>query len=254
MTNPNTQIVNAGVEYVFGLKNTWLSATTIGILPGYARSFDNTNDMILNGTFNNPALIINVAIIGANGFDRPGPLAANTRYLVFLIADSTENYPIAAIISINGSGPNMPAGYDVFRRIGSIRTDGSGNILKFYQFGVSPDKYYFYDVPIAVLTSGSATTFTSIQLPQVSSEYNSIAYFNVTYTPAVATNTAQFIAAGSTATSGLISFGTGVAGAQVGQLILPIVLLGGISQVQYKVSAGDSLSMSVAGFQDALGN
>lgn len=73
---------------------------------------------------------------GNGGLDT-GSKANNTLYHCFAIAknDNTSDF----LFSTSISSPNMPTDYTYKRRIGSIRTNASGNIVSFYQDG---DKFY----------------------------------------------------------------------------------------------------------------
>jgi len=62
---------------------------------------------------------------GANALDT-GTKANSTWYAVFIIRKSSDG-TIATLASTSDTAPTMPAGYDQKRRIGWIKTDGSGN-------------------------------------------------------------------------------------------------------------------------------
>jgi hypothetical protein len=61
-----------------------------------------------------------------------GTKAINTTYHCFLIRKDSDG-SIDAGYDTSVSAANIPAGYTAYRRIGSILTDGSGNILAFTQ-------------------------------------------------------------------------------------------------------------------------
>ena len=68
-----------------------------------------------------------------NGLDT-GARAASTWYHVYLIrkdADGTGD----VLFSTSVSSPSLPAGYSTFRRVGSVRTNASTNIIAFTQTG-----------------------------------------------------------------------------------------------------------------------
>jgi len=258
---PQTPIVNAGNVYVNGLNVGWGSNSTITITQGLARDSLNVNDIIL-GTFDtgsplwtNIAATIDGDVIGANGMDR-AVAAVSTRYSVFVIGDSTGYHPSAGLLSPSSNNPILPLGYDMFRRIGVVATDGSAHFLKISQYGQGLYRTNFLDVGINVLTAGNATSFTELNLEGLAKAFPSIpckAYLKVNYTPASATNIAHFLPFGSTATNGIVVFGTGVAGAQQGIIEVPTAGGPGASSILYKVSnAGDSLTLDVIGFDDYL--
>lgn len=249
-----TPIVNAGLSYVNGLQLSKTGNKTLGLTAGAARDSQNVNDIILSGIFNINQLSINGANVGANGCDQAA-LAISSNYYVFIIGDSTAHNPTAGLLSLSQFTPILPFGYDMFRRIGYIRTDGSANILSFYQSQCTAERTTFYDVAPNVLTAGVATAFTLLSLtgPLPQSSLSGLVWLDISYTPASATNLAQFLPGGSLATNGIVRFGTGVAGAQVGQVCVPYRTIGGTPQILYKVSnAGDSLTVNVAGYSESL--
>jgi hypothetical protein len=67
-----------------------------------------------------------------NGLDT-GSVSASTWYHVWCIGktDGTTDF----LFSTSATAPTMPSGYTLKRRIGSVKTDGSSNVIKFYQFG-----------------------------------------------------------------------------------------------------------------------
>lgn len=87
-----------------------------------------------------------------------GNKAVSTYYHCFAIAktDGTSDF----LFSTSATTPTMPSGYTYKRRIGSIRTDASGNIMGFVQ--VKDNFYYktpFLDVSVTNLGT-SATIYT----------------------------------------------------------------------------------------------
>lgn len=92
----------------------------------------------------------------AGGLDT-GSVATDTWYSVWAIAKADKVQDV--LFSTSASSPTMPASYIYKRRIGWIKTDGSGNIIPFRQEG---DKFYwlsyFYDY--SSIPSGGGTTVT----------------------------------------------------------------------------------------------
>lgn len=256
MANPNLPIVNAGTKYANGCILAWVSNTVLSLTVGAARDNRDENDIIL-GSVLTPSLnigaTINAALIGvANGLDA-GALAANSDYAVYIIGDSTGNSPVAGLISTNFAQPILPRGYDIFRRVGAAMTDGSAHFLKWFQYGRSLTRTYYYDAPIVVLTAGAATTFTAVDLNSALPNVGPYeVYFQAAYTPGAATNVAEFINGLSTATSGSIKIGTGVAVAQTIPFWIGAAAIPGLPSIKYKVTAGDALTLSVIGYKDEL--
>ena len=63
---------------------------------------------------------------------------------------------IAGIASLSSVAPALPGGYSYSRRIGSIKTDSSGNILAFKQNG----NYFYWNSPVLDVQTTSSTTRT----------------------------------------------------------------------------------------------
>ncbi len=243
---PDTPIVNAGVKYVNGLALTLLTDETVQIAAGAARDTTNTNDIILN-----EAVTINGLAVGANGVD-VAALAASQLYAVYLIGDSTKYQDAAGLLSLDAEQPLLPFGYDMYRRIGWVRTDGSADLLQFWQYGEGQERMYYYDVGISELSGGAATTFTAIDLATSVPPIVTEVLLDLTFTPDGATELAEFLPFGSAATAGIVRFGTGVAGAQVGMVMVPAQLDDGVPKILYKVATGDTLTVLVAGFKDYM--
>lgn len=120
---PQTPIVNAGLKYVNGLllSNSPLAPNTQLVLgAGQARDSSNVNDMLLSND-----VALDGLHVGANGMD-VAVLAPNGMYAVYLIGDSTENQPIAGLLSLaSNAQPFLPFGYDMFRLIGYVSTNAA---------------------------------------------------------------------------------------------------------------------------------
>lgn len=82
---------------------------------------------------------------------------ANTTYYVYIIGNSTGSL-IDILISSSSTTPTLPAGYSLFRQIGSYTTDSSSHISSIAYYGLNPsdDKSisYILDNIIPDYTSG----------------------------------------------------------------------------------------------------
>src|ERR1700693_50872 len=246
MSNPNSPIVNAGLKYVNGLGISKTAAKIISMAAGAARDSTDTNDITLSALVS-----INGANVGANGVD-VAAIVLSSFYAVYVIGDSTDYQPVAGLLSLSATTPNLPGGYDMFRRVGWVLTDGSANILQFWQYGNGEERTYYYDVGISELSGGSSTTFAAIDVatsvPPIATEV----LFDITFTPDGATEVAEFLPFGSRASNGIVRFGTGVAGAQVGSILVPCQLDSGVPKVLYKVASGDTLTLLTTGYKDII--
>lgn len=247
-STPQIPIVNAGALYIDGLNLDFVSVSKIGIAAGQARDTSNENDILLSS-----AVEIDAAVNGANGLDS-GSLANSTLYAVYLIGDSTSYEPVAGLLSASFSAPSLPAGYDMYRRIGAVRTNGSAQILDFSQRGSGSDRAMYYADAIATaVTAGAATTFTAIDLTGlvVDSAVGGQAILKIALTAD----------AGATRT---VAFRSGDSGSVAGQLILSspastvstlcgICPYDAVPEIDYLVSnASAAVAVSVYGYIDQL--
>lgn len=204
MTNsslPDVAVWNLGSLYIQGMRMTWVSTTTFTVNQGQCRDSTNQNDIVLalppenNGTAITTPFTATSTVVGVNGLDQ-GTIAASTLYYVYAIASSQNStinlppsiqnsqvYPPFAtpspttpvaqdtyyvqsgvLFSLSSTAPLLPYGYDMFRRIGCVRTDGSSHFLPFWQSGYGNNRRMVYQTAIApgsAATTGS-TTYTTI--------------------------------------------------------------------------------------------
>lgn len=242
-----TPIVNAPNLYVDNLQLSYSTTTALLMAAGQARNSSNVNDIIVSS-----AVTINAAVQGVvNGLDQ-GSLANSTFYAVYAIGDSTQNNAAGGLLSTSFSAPLLPVGYDMYRRVGAVLTDGSAQILKFYQYGSDKTRQMWYDVAISELSGGSSTSFANVDIATSVPPIATNVVMQVLFTPDGATEVAEFLPYGSAASNGIVVFGTGVAGAQQGQVMIPCALNSSAPTIKYKVASGDTLSLSTAGYYDYL--
>jgi len=273
MANP--QIQNETIYalphlYVQGLQlsaATPLAATVVAIAPGAARDSTNSIDMVVGlqnyfgidnpaQLFNGyqPGLFVNSAVNGANGLDT-GTVAASTQYAFYLIGDSRNYNNAAGLMSLTSNqAPLLPSGYDSYRLIGFWQTDGSSNFVyaTHKPQNIAGLLTYFNSPAVSVLSGGTATSFTAIDLTTNSAIPtttlpNVIVTLLVTFTPAAVGDTVQFRPTGSTATGNLPTISGAVAGIAQSQYIQMIAGVGSSKpEIDYKVSSGsDAVSVSV---------
>jgi hypothetical protein len=258
--------------YVSGMNVSVASTTVLAIQPGACRDSSNNIDMVIGGVNlegqNLPALLyqnyqppifINSAVNGANGLDQ-GTLAASTQYAIYIIGDSRQYNPTAAILSLTSNvAPLLPKGYDSLRLRGFIETDGSSHfVYATHEPQLLGDSTGYYLQPaVSVLSAGDATTFTGVDLNSAvptGTLPNVIVYFLVTFIPAAVGDYAELRPTGSSATSGVPTIVGVAAGVAQTQYLAVIVGTNGSSHasVDYLVSSSsDSLSLSVVGWVGA---
>lgn len=242
---PNIPIVNAGLKYVNGLIPSYATTTTLSVAAGQCRSSGNVNDIILGSV-----ATIDGAVNGAGGLDT-GSLAASTMYAVYVVADSTEYNDTAGIISTSFSGPALPAGYDMYFRIGVWLTDGSSHFLPGQYQGDGLERWFVYDTLISELSAGTATSFTDVNLASSVPLSATLVMLQANMTPATADNQLKLRRNGSSSTNGSVQvYGSVATKVSSSQVIVPC---DSSAIIEYLVSNGsDAASLLTAGFLDVL--
>lgn len=267
---PNDPIYSLPHLYISGLNISVASTTVLAIAPGQARDSSDNIDMpvsfpnLLGNTlppilFQNymQPLFINGAVNGANGLDS-GSLIATMDYAVYLIGDSRQIKPVAGLLSLtSNANPLLPLGYDSFRLIGFIQTDGSAHFVASSTNPLNARNLlcYYLSPAVSVLAGGNATTFTAIDMSSpipTTTSRDVIAFLLVTFIPSAVGDTVQFrpTGEGTPQTAGLntiVGLAAGVAQQQY------IAVIAGVAsskpEIDYKVSvAGDAVSVSVVGY------
>lgn len=262
------------IPYVSGLQLSRASTTTLTIQPGICRDSTNTIDINLGNFLGaNPNVAagvvttLNGAVKGINGLDT-GTLANNTWYAVYVIADQSGFNLPATILSTNFTQPGLPfpssnpaiypSGYSSWKRIGVALTNNVAQFSLFYQTGIGGGRSYQWDAPILALTSGTATTFTAVNLSVGVPPLSNVVYLSSLFTSTLSNHLFSVRPTGSTTTSP----NTGFTGSSVlnsassqyfppAQIFAPVV--SGNPSVDYLVTANtDTLSLSVFGFMDSL--
>jgi len=114
----------------------------------------------------NGVLTADITTSGAGGLDT-GTESADSLYAVHVIDDTTRTNTPKAMLSLSGTAPIIPSGYDIFRRHAWVCNDNSSNFLKFFQIWNGRVRRLWYDEDrpnVKVLSNGSATTFTGVSL------------------------------------------------------------------------------------------
>lgn len=241
----NLPIVNAPYLDVSGLEIAIASTTTATVQLGRARNSTNENDIILSA-----AVTLNAATTGINALDT-GSLTTATLYSLYIVGDSSNNKATGVVLSLSATSPLMPVGYDMFRKIGYLRTDGSSHFLAGYWSGSANDRTFVYDVPLATaITAGASATYAPVILTTfVPAVQNVLVKIESNWTANAAADTLAlqpFAAVGDT-----VKYIAGVAGATAHTLVREYVqaqLDTGVPKINYKVSAG-TVAINVAGYQ-----
>lgn len=243
----STPVVNAGFKYINGMRLTYVSATTMTVAAGQCRNSTNVNDITISS-----AVTIDTATNGAGGLDQ-GSMANSTFYAVYAIGDSFGNNAGSAVISANLTSPLLPAGYDMFFRIGYIKSSGAAAILAFRQDGVSLDRWMWYDAAIATdVTNGSSATYAAVDCSgSLPTNLATMVNFLCVFTPTAAADKLVLVPGTSTATAGYASASGDVAAvAHTCNLICPTDSPN-TDAIDYKVT-GSAVAISVAAYLDQL--
>lgn len=190
-TNP--QVVDTLDEYMslqWGLDNgqpgkdpgminelipSYVSATTVQIGTGYCRAKDDKNSLQLTAPVN-----VDITVIGVNGLD-VGPEANNNWYYIFVIGDSMGVNPTAGILSAAANAPTFPPGYDIYRRVGSVRNQ-NGDFRPFEVAGNGNFREVQYRDALTSrqrLTGGAATAVTAVSCSQVIPSTSALGRFQI---------------------------------------------------------------------------
>jgi len=222
-----------------GLRMSHVSNNETQIEPGKIRDSTDTFNIIVTST-------ISESISPSN----------STTYAVFIQADTSgSNNPIVHH-DTNESSPTLQPGYDVFRRVGWRRTNGSGNFLRVEQTGngiVRQIHYIVNRTATQVLSNGSATNFSSVSLSDFVPNGSVNVWLWLDLTTDNHNNFLQFRPTGTSITNGpwQINFLDNNTG-RVGKVNFK-VLANSSQSIQYELTQNtDELDFGVASYEDEL--
>lgn len=141
---------------LFGLtlsNNAGSPTTAVDVAAGQAVDSTAAVFMALGSTLSKSINAAWAVGTGQGGLDT-GSVAANTWYHVHLI-ERTDTGVVDALFSLSATAPTLPTNYSVFRRLGSVLTNGSSGIIAFSQSG---DTFLWSDPPNDVNTSSLSTS------------------------------------------------------------------------------------------------
>lgn len=270
---PNQPMVNEGYLYIYGLQAASVDTTHFTVGAGQARDSTNINDINLLSP-----VTVNSAVIGLNGIDS-GTIAASTLYYIYAIGDSLSNdtslkaaavqpfppiqppitvtastggffQPGGAIISTSPVAPALPVGFDMFRLIGTVLTDGAAHFLAFTSFTGSTIVSSSFTNGIGILAGGNATAFTAVPVTaQVPVGATSVRVIAALTSDAGGTRTASFRATGSGSTNGTVIMSSPASTVTTTTLTLPVSTIAGVVSFDYEVSnAAAALTLTLVGY------
>ena len=144
--------------HLSGCKLVHDTGTLLEVTAGSAKDGTDTEDITIG------SLSIDIDNTGALGLMTGESKVSNTTYEVYLMHDDTIVNADSAFFVTEGVTP-AESGYTHFRYIGAIRNGNGGIFLNFYMGGNGRfRKVMYYDSfsNLQVLSSGSATTFTTM--------------------------------------------------------------------------------------------
>jgi hypothetical protein len=215
-------------------------STKLDVGAGWCRDSTDVLDIVC------AAGVINTGVVGANGIDVAASWVSKQAY-TFAIAksDGTQAY----LASLSPTAPTLPTGYVYFRRIGSFRTDSSGNIVPFIHVA---DHWYYAGTPIRDFNASVTTAaFTAITL-SVPAALGVQAIFEVTALPASGTTVLFYVMPGFLPDTAKTGWGTDVNNSTGYALNMTVQVS---STAQIKVIAGSvshTIVIDTAGWIDPL--
>ena len=191
--------------------------------------------------------------------DTGASVATGTIYHVWLFGKSAgaEN-DVTIRFSLTPSAPTVPSGYNIKRRIGSIRTNTATTFTAFYQAGTANERDYWFRIdntaaPCLLVSGGSGTAFASMTppAPKTASEL----FLQVTCSSASMTtflvDSAQ--AANMANGSARVSVGASGAGTQAPVRLSMIPALStGTATPQYKTGTSLLTTITCSGYKEYL--
>lgn len=244
------------IGFIYNARLSWdsINQVSVGIAgqPSFAKDSRGQNNIAWRG-----ALTANMTLSGPGGLQTGSVEAANTWYRVFVIADSTGALPVRALLVPEGTSFNQ-AGYDLFRRVGYVRNNGSSQFLKFGQAGEGQARFVLYDEDSALLTAlldGAATTPTVVSfaafVPPIGRAQVMVAVAFRT-TGGAAADQLLLRPSGATSTSPATRVAPGALVAQKQRQMIDL-FTNGAQEIQYAGSnAADRTDLVVAGYYDTL--
>lgn len=257
MAIQNDPIYQIPSLYIAGLQisnNSTAPTTKLDIAAGQCRDSSNNIDIVLgsaplNGPTTAVPLILDFTVNGVNGLDT-GTVTGMRDYAIYLLGDSTYNHPVCCIATLaTNSIPLIPFGYDSYRLIGYWETAGDGTLKLMTQTGNGSYRKNTLTNTAQYLNAGTSTSFLAIDLTGAVPPIVSKVEFNYFYTPAVAANSFNLRATGSGSTNGIIGGGAVAAVVAKGLVSTLSGVAANKAQVDFKVTASDSLTLNVSSYE-----
>ncbi len=288
-------MVNAGSLYINGLHLLAGTTTSLTVYAGACRDITNQDDIVLaaNTTLSiasNGVNALDTGAVASNTFyyvyaigsslganpdiniDKQFSTMANGSTILngTVIAEGqvtpqpawsvTNNFQPATLLSLSSSAPTLPFGYDMFRRIGAVLTDGASHILPFWQedTGNGTNRKMWYDAPISVLAATAAAAFTAqslaVAVPVAALGTTSTqVQLQADLDPNAAANFVELRPTGSTAAAGNVKMSGDVGGVHhFDQLQCVAAVSAGAASIDWMTDAASTVALAVSAYVDKL--
>lgn len=123
----------------------------ITLAAGSCRSDDNTADIVVSADIVGVPMDTTFSDANGGGLRATETLPLNGTVHMFVIDNPDSDTITPKLLGSASINPPLPAGYSIKRRVGSVRTDGSNNIIRFRQTGD-----HFYLSPMVIDTSSTS--------------------------------------------------------------------------------------------------
>ena len=145
-------------NYLSGLTLSAAGSTgTFGIAAGVANDSTNVTLMSLGSAYTKTTA--SWAVGTGNGGLDTGAVATSTWYHVYLI-ERVDTGVTDIIFSLSASAPTLPTNYTLYRRIGSMKTDGSSQWIKFTQTYDT----FIWNAVVTDLNNGTSSSRANVTL------------------------------------------------------------------------------------------
>ena len=148
--------------------------------------------------------------------------------------------------------PLLPFCFDMFRRIGAVRTGVTPVFLAFDQRGSGNERTMTYRASVATnITAGASATFAAVNLTGLVPAIDAEAIFKVHFTPTAADDEVALRSGDSAVDEGQAAASGAVAGVITGVMLTCPYSAVVLSGVDYKVT-GSAVAINVQGYVDSL--
>lgn len=180
MDTIDTALHNVGIprSYLAGLGTTpTVASTSVSIAAGVAMGNDQSTSIVLSSTLVKVLSSSWAVGTGNGGLYAATSIQGNQTYHLFVII-RTDTSVVDAYYDTSVTAANIPSPYTVYRRIASLRTATSSNLVNYVQDG---DYFRLVSSSLDVSTANPGTSAITATLKSVPSGLNLLAQVNAVY-------------------------------------------------------------------------